>query len=138
MKKLNKILFIFLSILLLISSCAKYELSDEAYVIKYGDVRTNSVLYEDNIYYEYKGKLLISGNSKDAKITIYNIYYDVYGNIERIVPKQTMLLKSTKVYAISLINGISNTTVGKEIVEYISMKEVIYIAPNNEILIEEK
>ena len=129
------ILFLFLA--LSIFSCKnKYELTSNAYEIKYKDYYSNSIVYEGEYYYLFTGKVLLASSNKKSKVTLCNIYYDEIGNVTRVENTRTIILDKGKTYPITFTVTKQNTTKSGSIVEFISMRQGIYVYENYSVIVD--
>ena len=129
------ILFLFLA-WSIVSCKNKYELTSNAYEIKYKDYYSNSIAYEGEYYYLFTGKVLLASSDKKSKVTLCNIYYDEIGNVTRVENTRTIIFDKGKTYPITFTITKQNTTKSGSIVEFISMRQGIYVYENYSVIVD--
>ena len=136
MKKIY-IIFLLLVSILFISSCSKHKMTDNAYTLSNDTDKTNKVTIDNEYYFIYKGKLLVTGTTNKSIITICNIYYDANGNIESVSKVQKMILSNKKNYELQFRESVINSKVDGKIIEYVNMRQAISIYNDCSIIVDE-
>lgn len=128
-------LIILLVLSLTLTSCKnKYELSDNADLLVYGEKGKYGFSFVnsdgDNEYY-YKVPLnVVVGaydNSIKSKYTICYVYYDVNGNITNVIKRKTNILKKGQTHTLHLNYGEKEEYIDGKYYRYVEWREVLYI-----------
>lgn len=130
------ILLIIIFLCLTLNGCKKnYELTDEAVLLEYGVRGEYGFQYVntegDKVYYyavPYNVVIGAADSNKKSKYTICHVYYDEFGDIDRIEHRRTQILNAGETAELHLSFGENEgyDSYGKYYC-YLAWREVIYV-----------
>ena len=135
MKRIYIYLMLIIAVVSLTSCKKSYELTENAVLLEYGVKGEYGFQYVnpdgDKVYYYKTPYNIVIGcedSSIKSKYTICHVYYDEYGDIDRIEHRKTHILKAGETIELHLSSGENEgyDYTGKYY-KYLAWREVIYI-----------
>lgn len=134
MKKIYVILMMLFLVFSLTSCKNKYEISNNAELLVYGEKGKYGFSYvnsdgETEYYYRVPLNVVIGAydNSIKSKYTICYVYYDVNGNITNVIKRKTNILKKGQTHTLHLNYGEKEEYIDGKYYRYVEWREVLYI-----------
>ena len=134
MKKIYVILMMLFLVFSLTSCKNKYEISNNAELLVYGEKGKYGFSYvnsdgETEYYYRVPLNVVIGAydNSIKSKYTICYVYYDANGNITNVIKRKTNILKKGQTHTLHLNYGEKEEYIDGKYYRYVEWREVLYI-----------
>ncbi len=134
---MKKIYILMVSILIVLSltSCKnKYEISENADLLVYGEKGEYGFSYvnsngDQEFYYKVPLNIVVGAydDSIRSKYTICYVYYNKEGYITNVVKRKTNILKKGQTHTLHLSYGEKEEYVDGEYYRYVEWREVLYI-----------